>query len=276
MPRLSEHYRTAFVTGASAGLGLAYAQMLLADGVRVWGTAREAGRLQGLAANPLFTPVALDLACPAEAESVYLRASEAAGGFDLLINNAGYGVYGVFQEVSFDLWQKQLNEMLGATARLNHAALARMLPSKRGCIVNVASLATDFPLPFMAGYNMVKAGLSALSESLMFEVRGTGVVVIDFRPGDFRTDFNRAVRQVDGPQSADGRLAKVWAVLEKNVDEGPAPERAAASLRRALLRRRSGIVRCGTFFQAHLAPFLVRFAPSWLRRRVASAYFGSL
>lgn len=278
MPSLSTLFRTAFVTGSSAGLGRAFTEMLLADGVRVWGTARDAKRLAPLGGQTGFTAVALDLAKSEDAEAAFdAAASEAGGSFDLAINNAGYGVFAPFTAVEFSIWQKQLDAMLGTTVRLTQAALRGMLASNRGCIVNIASLATDFPLPFMSGYNVAKAGLSALSESLIFETRGTGVTVIDFRPGDFRTGFNTAMQAVSSSKAErdEGRLTRAWAGIEKNLNAAPSPTFAAAGLRKALLRRRSGTVRCGSFFQAHLAPFLARFAPADLRRAVMARYFGT-
>lgn len=271
---LSSLYRTAFITGASAGLGRAFAELLLAEGVRVWGTARDAARLTPLETNTHFTAVVLDLEKPDEAAAAFVTAATVAGGFDLVVNNAGYGVFAPFTGVDFSIWQKQLDAMLGATARLSHSALRDMLAKNRGCLVNVASLATDFSLPFMSGYNVAKSGLSALSESLICETRGTGVVVIDFRPGDFCTGFNKAMQAESRPSGADARLAHAWQTLEKNLSEAPPPKYAAAGLRKALLRQRSGTVRCGSFFQAQLAPFLIRFAPPGLRRAIIAHYFG--
>jgi short-subunit dehydrogenase len=274
--QLSSLYRTAFVTGASSGLGQAFAELLLAEGVRVWGTARDASRLATLAANGNFNAVVLDLEKPGEAEAAFANAATVAGGFDLVVNNAGYGLFAPFAGVDFSSWQKQLDAMLGTTARLSHAALRGMLAKNRGCLVNVASLATDFPLPFMAGYNVAKAGLSALSESLIFDTRGTGVAVIDFRPGDFRTGFNRTMQASAVAGGDDARLVRAWQGLEKNLNEAPPPKCAAAGLRKALLRQRSGTVRCGSFFQAQLAPFLIRFAPLGLRRAIVARYFGAV
>ncbi len=273
--QLSSFYRTAFVTGASTGLGRAFVEMLLEDGVRVWGTARDASRLAPLIADKNFTAVVLDLENADAAVATFIAAATSAGGFDLVVNNAGYGVFAPFVSTDFSVWQKQLDAMLSTTARLAHAALRDMRAKNRGCLVNVSSLATDFPLAFMSGYNIAKAGLSALSESLIFEMRGTGVAVIDFRPGDFRTGFNRAMQSTPPLSESDARLAPVWQALDKNLNAAPPPTHAAAGLRTALLRQRSGTVRCGSFFQAQLAPFLIRFAPLGLRRAIIARYFGS-
>jgi len=190
---VADIYPHALVTGASAGLGRAFAEILLADGVRVWGTARAPARLTDLAVRfpELFTPLVLDLDNPDAAEAAFVRAAKSAGGsFDLVINNAGSGVFGTFDGLDGDVWQRQVGGMLGTTMRLTHLALNGMRRRGKGCIVNVSSLAVDFPLPFMSGYNVAKAGLSALTESLIVETRGSDIKVIDFRPGDYRTEFN--------------------------------------------------------------------------------------
>ncbi len=277
-PRVSDRHRTAFVTGASTGLGRAFAEMLLADGVHVWGTSRDPARLVDVAAvaartGARFTPVALDLRDGAAAEAIFRREAAQAGdgGFDLVINNAGYGIFGPFAGTDFELWREQMEVMLVNTARLSHAALGLMLARRHGALVNISSLAAEFPLPFQSAYNVVKAGLTALNESLMIETAGTGVIVLDVRPGDYRTDFETSVRRLPGATTP--RLARVWQAFEGMMRSGPPPAHAATSLRRALLRHRSGTVRTGRFFQAVLGPLLARFGSLPLRRRIQAAYF---
>lgn len=264
----SARRRRAFLTGASTGLGRAFADMLLAEGYEVWGTARDLRRLPARAG---FHPVALELGDGAEAERIFLAADAEAGGFDLVINNAGFGVFGGFAGTDFAVWQRQLEVMLVNTARLAHAALRVMQPRGRGTLVNISSLAAEFPLPYQSAYNMVKSGLSALSESLMLETAGTGLVVIDFRPGDYRTDFEGAVQR-PAVLTEPGQQ-RAWATFHELMEGGPAPAHAAASLRRALRRGRSGTVRTGRFFQAVVGPLLARLAPLALRRRVLARYF---
>jgi short-subunit dehydrogenase len=271
--RVSDLHRTAFVTGASTGLGRAFADMLLREGVRVWGTSRDATRLADLvqAHAPHFAAVALDLCDGETAERVFRSADQAAGGFDLIVNNAGFGLFGEFEAVDFARWREQLDVMLVQPARLAHAALPGLRARNRGALVNISSLAAEFPLPFQSAYNMAKSGLSALSESLMIETAGTGVVVIDFRPGDYRTDFDRSLHR---PQASPGpRLERAWAAFAAMMQSGPPPAHAAAALRRALLRHRSGTVRTGRFFQAAIAPLLARLGSLNLKRRLQARYF---
>lgn len=268
--RVSDLYRTAFVTGASTGLGRAFAEMLLADGVRVWGTARDEVRLGELAKHANFTAVALDLRDPAKAEAAFQGAAQQARGFDVVINNAGYGVFGEFAAVEFREWQEQIEVMLVNTARMSHLALRGFQTRGHGALVNISSLAAEFPLPFQSAYNVTKAGLTALNESLMVEYAGTKIVILDVRPGDYRTDFEGSVRR---PGTSTPRMQRAWVAFERMMKSGPAPVHAAKSLRRALLRGRSGTLRTGRFFQAVVAPFLARFGSLGLRRRIQAGYF---
>ena len=235
--RVSTLHRTAFVTGASTGLGRAFTEMLLAEGVRVWGTSRDPVRLGSVAsAHPgAFTPVALDLRDAAAAIATFRAMDRDAGGFDLLVNNAGYGAFGEFATAEFESWRDQLEVMLVNTAALAHAALPGMLERRRGALVNISSLAAEFPLPFQPAYNMAKAGLTALSESLMIETRGTGVVVLDVRPGDYRTDFEGSVTRLPGsrtPRAARASAQRIRhrahrALLPSDLGAPPHPPRAA-------------------------------------------------
>jgi len=271
--RVSDFYRTAFVTGASTGLGHAFTGMLLADGVRVWGTSRDPKRLAALgqAHGGAFIPVGLELTDGAQAVSVFQEQERAAGGFDLVINNAGYGVFGDFAGTEFGIWQQQLEVMLINTARLSWVATRSMLERRRGALVNVSSLAAEFPLPYQSAYNIAKAGLTALNESLMLELEGTGIVVLDVRPGDYRTDFEGSVQR---PQSQPSpRMLRAWTAFTAMMQSGPPPAHAAASLRRALLRQRSGTVRTGRFFQAVVAPLIARAGSLALKRRIQARYF---
>lgn len=274
---LSLRYRTAFVTGASTGLGLAFTEMLLAAGIKVWGTSRDPKRLP---VRENFSGVALNLEDGAEAERIFFETEQAAGGFDILVNNAGFGAFGAFAHTEFSVWEEQFRVMLVNTARLSHAGLRGMLARRRGALVNISSIAGEFGMPYQATYNAVKAGLSALNESLMYEMHDTGVIVIDFRPGDYRTDFDGSVRRpVQGAALAADevsttRMARVWKSFVAMMASGPPPAHAAESLRKALLRGRSSTVRTGRFFQAALGPFLARFGSLSLRRRVQERYFG--
>jgi len=271
---LNKQYRTAFITGASSGLGEAFTRMLLEEGVKVWGTSRNSAKLQALRDQypQLFSVVCLELNQADEAVNQFRKAEKEAGGFDLVIQNAGYGLFGNFELIPSETWNTQLSSMLGTTVALSHAAWTSMRSTNQGCLVHISSLAVDFPLPFMSGYNVVKAGISALSESLMTEACGTNLVVIDFRPGDFKTAFNERAHKVDKLES-DKRLKQAWLKLEKNLNVSPRPTQAARDLKKALKAGKSGIVISGGFFQARLAPLAAHLLPKKLLRKITALYF---
>ena len=271
---LNKQYRTAFITGASSGLGEAFTRMLLEEGVKVWGTSRDSAKLQALRDQypQLFSVVCLELNQAEEAVNQFRKAEKEAGGFDLVIQNAGYGLFGNFELIPSETWNTQLSSMLGTTLALSHAAWTSMRSTNQGCLVHISSLAVDFPLPFMSGYNVVKAGISALSESLMTEARGTNLVVIDFRPGDFKTAFNERAHKVDKLES-DKRLKQAWLKLEENLNTSPTPTQAARDLKKALKAGKSGIVISGGFLQARLAPLAAHLLPKKLLRKITELYF---
>jgi len=263
-------YRRALLTGVSTGLGRAFARMLLAEGVEVWGTARS---LERAAAVEGVRPLVLDLHDRESVAAAWQAVHSQGGAVDLLINNAGFAGFGRFDEIPAEMWESEVAAMLFGTARLARMAAAAMRERGQGTIVNVTSLVAEFPIPFMSAYNTAKAGLAALSATLEAEMSGTGVKVIDFRPGDYRTDFNRSMSARRPSVFTDERCSRVWERIEKQLAAAPSPERAARDLRRALRRGHSGVVRSGSFFQARLAPFLDRLAPVRLSRFCQRLYF---
>jgi short-subunit dehydrogenase len=135
-------------------------------------------------------------------------------------------------------------------------------------------MAVEFPLPYIAGYNVAKAGLAALCESLLLEADPLGINVLDFRPGDYRTGFNQSM-YASLPADLPHQVRRIGIHLDRLLAEAPLPEKAASDLYRALRNRRSGVVRSGTFFQTALAPFLVRFCTQRLRRFFMNRHFGA-
>jgi len=267
MQTLSETYRTALVTGASSGLGRAFAEMLLAEGVEVWATSRDAQRLPE---HERLHPLALDLADGGSMEAFSRGMGPIFPEIDLLINNAGAGVFGAFEAIEPNDISQQLRVLLHGPIALCHQIYPHMLARGNGAVVNVASLAREFPLPYFSLYNAAKAGLSNFSRSLQTECAGSGVAVIDFQPGDYRTAFNAASKRSG---DLDGRLARAWESLEKNIQAAPEPGRAARDLRRALARGKSDSVTSGDFFQSVLAPWLIRFSTWNLTERFLRAYY---
>jgi short-subunit dehydrogenase len=244
----SRGFRTALVTGASSGLGLAFARMLREEGLEVWATSRDAGRIP---AAEKFHAVALDLHEGESLRAAVAQVRKEAGVPDVLVNNAGAGVFSAFARFPEAEIGRQLRLMLEGPMALTREFWPEMLARKRGVVVNVASLAAEFPLPCLSVYSAAKGGLSAFTRALMSEAHGKNVQVVDFQPGDYQTEFDRATVRPAGGEAWEERVAGRYGELMKN---GPLPERAAKDLRRALAGGRSGTVATGLASQAIWAP----------------------
>lgn len=208
--------RTALVTGASAGIGAAFARLLAARGYRVVVTARRGDRLRALAAELQATCGVRALALPADLAAPdaasRLLASVAADGLavDVLVNNAGYGVPGAYVRSPWSAHAAFLQVMVGAVCELTHGVLPGMQARGWGRIVNVASFAAL--VPGVAGHTLYaasKAFLVRFSESLALEMAPYGVHVTASCPGFTRTEFH----DVTGTRAQVERLPR-WLWLD--------------------------------------------------------------
>ncbi len=186
---------TALITGASAGIGAAFAQRLARDGYNLILVARRRERLEHIASDLArqhgVTVEALeaDLAQDAGIERVERRIAD-LDRLDLLVNNAGFGTLGRFAELPIQLQLDMLTVHVLATVRLTRAALPAMLERRSGAIVNVSSIAPLLPGQGNVIYNAAKAGVTSFSESLHMELEGTGVVAQALCPGMTSTEFH--------------------------------------------------------------------------------------
>src|SRR5438067_1201787 len=135
------------LTGASSGIGLATAKTLSENGYEVWGTSRELGRVPQL---PRLHPVELDLSSQSSIDQGFNAALGEAGSFDVMINNAGSGHFGPAEFLPAETLADQFQILLFGHVHLMQLALAQMRRQKQGLIINLTSLASRLPLPFMA------------------------------------------------------------------------------------------------------------------------------
>lgn len=256
----------ALVTGASRGIGRAIAVELAAAGYTVYGSSRDPGAADWPAG---IIPVALDLSDADALQRDWEKARLGEVAFSVLVNNAGAGVFGEFSEIDFSLWRAQVELLLVSPMKLCHLVAAGWKRERPGVVVNVSSLAVEYPIPFMSGYNAAKAGLSGFTESLLLEPGLAEARVIDFRLGDYNTGFGAAmVRQGKSRESE-----SVWQAMLEHVSAAPPPEHAAKKLLRAIRTGRAGTVRAGGFFQSVVASLFGKFVWSSLRRAVNLRYY---
>ena len=208
----------ALITGASAGIGLALARQLAASGAHLILTARRKDRLDELAArlhaeHGVSVEVCVaDLGQPAAPGSIFAFTQGKGIAVEILINNAGFGAYGPFEEVPVRRQLEMVQVNISAVVELTHLYLPAMLGRRRGYILILGSTAAFQAVPFIATYAATKSFDLFFAEALAEEVRGRGVHVTALCPGATSTEFQQVAAQPDyafrSPESPES-VAKV-------------------------------------------------------------------
>lgn len=182
--------RVFLVTGASAGIGLALSKRLAGAGHTVYAAARRAELIQAQAG---LIPVQLDVNQSEAAQKLVQRIEKETGRVDVLINNAGYGLYGAFEELTDAQFRAQMETNFFAAANLMRAVLPGMRAKRRGIIANVTSILGRMTIPTGSAYTSSKYALEALTEAVRAETAPFGISVCAIEPGLIRTSFKDAM-----------------------------------------------------------------------------------
>jgi short-subunit dehydrogenase len=247
--------RKAVITGASTGLGAAYADELAHRGSAVVLVARTTDRLETLADRLQkqygveAVAMTADLTQRDGQEKVEKLLAEDST-IDLLVNNAGFGTLGSFAKLDLKREMDEVELNVVALVRLAHAAIGAMLPRGRGAVINLASLSAFQPAPFNATYGATKAYVKSFTESLAEELRGTGVQVQVCCPGFTHTEFQERA-------GLNKSRIPAWAWMT-----------AEAVVRRSLDALDKGTVVCVPGAPNWLTASLVRHSPEGLVRRM--------
>lgn len=217
----------ALITGASSGIGEQFAYSLAREGCVLALTARREDRLREVAtrARSLGAPgtsiFPSDLGQRQAPEQLYHAVVSAGLSIDLLVNNAGFGTRGRFDQLPLEREIEQIDLNITALIALTHLWLPDMIAARRGTIINVASAAGFQPVPYMATYAATKAFVVSFSMALHHELNGTGVGVMALCPGATRTEFQAVARNGDTVPSfmymeADMVVAQALRAAKKN------------------------------------------------------------
>ncbi|MEK7703974.1 MAG: SDR family oxidoreductase [Myxococcota bacterium] len=187
--------KTALITGASSGIGEAFAYALARRGTHLVLVARSKQRLETLAAElrarhgVRVEVVSADLTAPGAVERIRAQLQDRELHVDLLINNAGFGTYGAFDTLTLPREREQITLNVASLVELTHTFLPGMLARADGGVINVASTAGFQACPHMATYGATKAFVLSFSEALWAENHRRGVTVTALCPGPTETAF---------------------------------------------------------------------------------------
>jgi NAD(P)-dependent dehydrogenase (short-subunit alcohol dehydrogenase family) len=261
-----------FITGASSGIGLAIANSLVAQGHEVWGTSRNLERIPKL---PRLHAIRLDLADRLSIEQAFNSALAEAGYFDVLINNAGAGHFGPAELLPLETITSQFQILVFGQIQLMQLALQHMRPRGEGLIINVTSLASRLPVPFMAAYNAAKAALASYTMSIQLEFAHPDVRIVDLQPGDILTDFNQGVIVSENVDRYNAKIARTWGIVERNMKNAPGPDLVARQIV-SLIKSGEPAPRLtvGNAFESKIAPLIFRFLPQRVRIWGLKRYYG--
>ena len=183
--------KVAVVTGGSRGIGRAIVEALAAEGAGVFLTARtpEAADRAALEVGSGAVGIACDVRREDQVAHLFEQVGRERGGADVLVNNAGIGIFGPVAELSPEDWRAVIETNLNGVFYCCHEAIPLMRKRGGGYIFNLSSLAGRNAFPSAAAYNASKFGLNGFSEALMQEVRYDGIRVSYLMPGSVATEF---------------------------------------------------------------------------------------
>ena len=193
-----------FITGSSRGLGRAVTEVVLETGHLVVATARKPEQLADLSKTygDRVRIVKLDVTSPADAEKAVTAAKEAFGRIDVVVNNAGYGFIGAFEEMTTDELKDQIDTNFWGVVNVTRAVLPVLREQGHGHILQVTSVGGRFSVPGLSGYHAAKFAVEGLSEALAQEIKPLGLKLTIVEPGGFRTDWAGASMAFAKPMKA--------------------------------------------------------------------------
>lgn len=221
--------KTIFITGASRGLGKLWAEALLQRGDKVIATARNLDTLNDLVTKygDNILPLQLDVTDRAAGFAAIAKAKEHFGSIDVLINNAGYGLFGAIEEATEQEAREQIETNFFGLLWLTQAILPVMREQGHGHIIQLSSILGLITIPSLGLYNASKFAVEGLSETLATEVKGFGINVTLVEPNGFATDWSGAssAQSVSMPEydalraaSSTGRPDDMWGVPEATTE----------------------------------------------------------
>jgi len=202
--------QTILITGCSSGFGLLMAARLASKGHQVIATMRNLDKKDDLCnevnrRGGIINILPLDVINPNSVKEVILKITKKFGFIDVLINNAGYGIGGFFEDLTDEEIRQQMETNFFGAQNVTRAVIPFMRQRQRGRIINISSVAGFSTSPAFGAYNTSKWALEAFSESLHYELKLFGIDVLLIQPGTYKTEIfyknSRYAKNFDNPDS---------------------------------------------------------------------------
>ena len=224
--------KTALVTGVSSGIGREIAQLLAAQGARVFGTVRDPKSAKSI---PGVEIIRLDVTDDASVSEAVQGVTRKAGAIHILVNNAGYVLTGALEETSIEEARQQFETNFFGVLRVTNAVLPGMRKAGYGRIVNISSVVGFLPAPYMGIYTASKHALEGYAETLDHEVREFGVRAALIQPAYTKSNIsqNEKTAQTALKEYAAQRQ-RMTAALQQKIAHGDEPRMVAETVYRAL------------------------------------------
>lgn len=214
--------KVVLITGASSGIGLASALLLLKQKHIVYGGARRIDAMKPIV-DAGGRALSLDVTDEASMAAAVSQVVENEGRIDVLVNNAGYGLYGAVEEISMTDARRQIETNIFGLARMTQLVLPHMRAQKSGTIINLSSIGGTVHTPLGAWYHATKHAVEGFTDSMRIEVAPFGINMVIVAPGIIATEFAGVLRDQVLKISGDGPYAD----LANKMAEGAAPGRGS-------------------------------------------------
>ncbi|MGO9308089.1 MAG: SDR family oxidoreductase [Spirochaetia bacterium] len=275
-----EESRTVLITGGSAGIGWAVAELLAQRGFRVFATTRsrekrgETVREAAQKYGGRLSFVEMDTTDDGSVERGVSEVLRQGGRIDNLICNAGLATIGSIEEMPMSLVRTQIDVNLLGYIRTLRAVLPHMRQQGGGRIVLVSSLAAILAIPYQSHYSMSKYAVEALAEGLRQELRNFGITVSSVRPGDIRTRIHEDSLRHLPPGSPYARWsARALAAMDASMAKAPPPSLVARKIHRILTVPRPRRSYTASDFLSRLGSIILPRIPKGLKEKIVRIFY---
>lgn len=245
--------KVVIVTGASSGIGLSLAKLLVKNNYIVYGIDINEH-------NDIFETLVCDLTDYDRVKQCFEQIYQKEGKIDVLVNNAGMGISGAVEHIAMEKSKKLFEINMFATINCSKMIIPYFKKNGGGKIVNTSSLAGIIPLPFQTDYSMSESAINSFTMCLRNELKPLNIKVCAVMPGDTKTGFTANREKQNKSDGYDDRVKKSVSKMEKDETNGASPEMAAKVLFKQIKRKNPPVI-VSAGFSAKLVALLEKILP---------------